>query len=90
MEVIIQRDYERMSRTAARIVADVLNTKPNAVLRMATGTPHPRLQQDLVRPHPEERPHLPPGLLLPAALPGRGPIANRSGAAVAPPLSSRA
>jgi len=33
MEVIIQRDYEQMSKTAAQIVVEVLNTKPNAVRR---------------------------------------------------------
>ncbi len=38
MEVIIQRDYQQMSKVAARIVAEVLNTKPNAVLGMATGS----------------------------------------------------
>jgi len=31
MEVIIQRDYEAMSRLAAELVAELLNTKPNAV-----------------------------------------------------------
>ena len=38
MKVIIQRDYEQMSRLAAQLVAEVLNTKPNAVLGMATGS----------------------------------------------------
>ena len=38
MEVIIQRDYEAMSRLAAQLVAELLNTKPNAVLGMATGS----------------------------------------------------
>ena len=55
MEVIIQRDYEQMSRTAARIVADVLNTKPNAVLGMATGSTPLGLYKELVRLHKEEQ-----------------------------------
>ena len=38
MEVIIQPDYQQMSKVAAQIVAEVLNTKPNAVLGMATGS----------------------------------------------------
>ncbi len=38
MEVIIRRDYEQMSKAAAQIVVEVLNTKPNAVLGMATGS----------------------------------------------------
>jgi glucosamine-6-phosphate deaminase len=54
VEVIIQRDYERMSKVAAQIVADVLNTKPNAVLGMATGSTPLGLYQELVRLHREE------------------------------------
>ncbi len=53
MEVIIQRDYEQMSRTAAQIVVEVLNTKPNAVLGMATGSTPLGLYQELVRLHRE-------------------------------------
>ena len=37
MEVVIKRTYEQMSKAAAQIVVDVLNTKPNAALGMATG-----------------------------------------------------
>jgi hypothetical protein len=32
MQVIIQRDYTEMSKTAEQIVVEVLNTTPNAVL----------------------------------------------------------
>jgi glucosamine-6-phosphate deaminase len=55
MEVIIQRDYAAMSRAAAQIVVDVLNTKPNAVLGMATGSTPLGLYQELVRLHHEEQ-----------------------------------
>src|SRR2546428_4732714 len=55
MEVIIQRDYEQMSKTAAQIVVEVLNTKPNAVLGMATGSTPLGLYQELVRLHKEEQ-----------------------------------
>ena len=41
MEVIIQRDYDQMSKAAAQLVVEVLNTKPNAVLGMATGFTSP-------------------------------------------------
>jgi glucosamine-6-phosphate deaminase len=51
MEVVIKRDYEQMSKTAAQIVVDVLNTKPNAVLGMATGSTPLGLYQELVRLH---------------------------------------
>jgi glucosamine-6-phosphate deaminase len=54
MEVIIQRDYEHMSNTAAQIVVEVLNAKPNAVLGMATGSTPLGLYQELVRLHREE------------------------------------
>src|SRR5213594_720416 len=55
MEVIVQRDYEQMSKTAAQIVVEVLNTKPNAVLGMATGSTPLGLYQELVRLHTEEQ-----------------------------------
>jgi glucosamine-6-phosphate deaminase len=55
MKVIIQRDYEQMSRLAAQLVAEVLNTKPNAVLGMATGSTPLGLYQELVRLHQEEQ-----------------------------------
>ncbi|HZI22217.1 MAG TPA: glucosamine-6-phosphate deaminase [Gemmatimonadales bacterium] len=55
MEVIIQRTYDEMSRVAARIVAEVLNTKPSAVLGMATGSTPLGLYQELVRLHKQEQ-----------------------------------
>src|ERR1044072_5864129 len=55
MEVIIQRSYEEMSRSAAQIVVEVLNTKPNAVLGMATGSTPLGLYQELVRLHKAEQ-----------------------------------
>src|SRR6266487_3277246 len=44
-----------MSKVAARIVAEVLNTKPNAVLGMATGSTPLGLYQELVRLHKQEQ-----------------------------------
>ena len=55
MEVVIQRDYEQMSKVAAQIVSEVLNAKPNAVLGMATGSTPLGLYQELVRLHREEQ-----------------------------------
>src|SRR6476659_5021552 len=54
MEVVILPTYEEMSRAAGTIVADVLNTKPNAVLGMATGSTPLGLYQQLVRMHREQ------------------------------------
>ena len=54
MEVIIKKTYEQMSKAAALQVAQVLNTKPNAVLGMATGSTPLGVYQELVRMHREE------------------------------------
>lgn len=55
MEVILQPDYERMSKVAAQIVVEVLNAKPNAVLGMATGSTPLGLYKELVRLHQKEQ-----------------------------------
>ena len=55
MEVIVQKTYEEMSKVAAAIVVEVLNTKPNAVLGMATGSTPLGLYQELVRLHQDEQ-----------------------------------
>jgi glucosamine-6-phosphate deaminase len=54
MEVIIKSTYEEMSAAAAQKVVKLLNTKPNAVLGMATGSTPLGLYQELVRLHREE------------------------------------
>jgi len=54
MEIIIHPSYEQMSRAAAREVARTLNSKPNAVLGLATGSTPLGLYQELVRMHQED------------------------------------
>jgi len=54
MEVFISKTYDEMSRKAAREVADVLNTKPNAVIGMATGSSPLGLYKELVRMYQED------------------------------------
>lgn len=54
MEVVISETYEEMSRLAAREVARVLNSKPNAVLGLATGSTPLGVYRELVRMHKEE------------------------------------
>src|SRR5258708_13184249 len=49
MEVVVSENYNEMSKLAAQVVAEVLNTKPNAVLGMATGSTPLGLYQELVR-----------------------------------------
>ncbi len=54
MEVVIKSGYEEISRAGAKVVADVLNTKPNAVLGLATGSTPLGLYKELIRMHKEE------------------------------------
>jgi glucosamine-6-phosphate deaminase len=54
VEVVICKTYEELSKQAAQVVANVLNTKPNAVLGMATGSSPLGLYQELVRMYREE------------------------------------
>ncbi|MEO2050058.1 MAG: glucosamine-6-phosphate deaminase [Pirellulales bacterium] len=54
MEVLISNTPEQLSKAAALEVAEVLNTKPNAVLGLATGSTPLGLYKELVRLHREE------------------------------------
>ena len=54
MEVIVKETYEQVSQAAARVVARVLNAKPNAVLGLATGSTPLGLYQELIRMHKDE------------------------------------
>jgi glucosamine-6-phosphate deaminase len=54
MEVIINADYDQMSKAAAQMVAEVVNNKPNAVLGLATGSTPLGLYGELIRMHRDE------------------------------------
>ena len=54
MEIIISKTYEEMSKAAAQVVAHVLNSKPDAVLGLATGSTPLGLYKELARMHAEE------------------------------------
>ena len=54
MEVIICKSVDEMSKKAALQVAEVLNTKPNAVLGLATGSTPLGLYKELIRMHKNE------------------------------------
>jgi len=54
MEIIISDNYEQMSKAAARAVADLLNSKPNAVLGLATGSTPLGVYKELARLHKNE------------------------------------
>lgn len=54
MEVIIYPTYEAISKAAAEVVAEIVNSKPNAVLGLATGSTPLGLYKELIRMHREE------------------------------------
>lgn len=54
MRVIVKQSYDEMSRAAAQVVVRLLNSKPNSVLGLATGSTPVALYQELVRLHREE------------------------------------
>ncbi len=54
MRICICDDYEHVSRGAALEIARLLNSKPNAVLGLATGSTPLGLYQELIRMHRDE------------------------------------
>jgi len=54
MEILVYDTYEQMSKAAAKAVAELLNSKPNAVLGLATGSTPLGLYKELVRMHKNE------------------------------------
>ena len=54
MEIVVKDSIDEMSRVAARVVAKVLNAKPNSVLGMATGSTPLGLYRELARMHRDE------------------------------------
>ena len=54
MEIIVKKDYEEMSKEAAKIVKNRLLKKPNLVLGLATGSTPIGLYKELIRMHKEE------------------------------------
>lgn len=54
MRVIIVKDYEEMSKEAAKIVKELIIRKPDCVLGLATGSTPVGLYKELVRMHKEE------------------------------------
>lgn len=54
MEVIIKDTYEAISKAAAEVMAEVVRSKPDAVLGLATGSTPLGLYKELIRMHKEE------------------------------------
>ena len=54
MEVFVYQKYDEISQAAAKVVADIINNKPNAVLGLATGSTPLGLYKELARMHKED------------------------------------
>lgn len=54
MDILIRKDYEEMSRAAAEIIAGLIQTKPNCVLGLATGSTPIGTYKELIRMHKNE------------------------------------
>ena len=54
MRVIISDTYDELGRSAAMAIAGLINSKPNAVLGLATGSTPLGLYKELIRLHKEE------------------------------------
>ena len=54
MEIIVSNTYEELSQAAAATVAKTLNSKPNAVLGLATGSTPLGLYKELARMHKDD------------------------------------
>jgi glucosamine-6-phosphate deaminase len=54
MRIMIARDYEEMSRRAAKIVAGQIFVKPNSVIGLATGSTPLLMYKELIRIHETE------------------------------------
>lgn len=54
MQINISETYEQLCQAAAKLVAKAINSKPNAVLGLATGSTPLALYRELIRMHKEE------------------------------------
>ena len=54
MKVIVKEDYDEISRLAAKMIAEVVKKKPDAVLGLATGSTPVGTYRELIRMHKED------------------------------------
>lgn len=54
MDIIVRENYEEMSKYAASVIADLVRSKPNCVLGLATGGTPIGTYKELIRMHKEE------------------------------------
>jgi len=55
MDILIRENYDQMSVAAAGIIADLVRSKPDCVLGLATGSTPVGTYQELIRLHKEEK-----------------------------------
>lgn len=53
MELIIEKDYNALSKAAAKIVKEEIENKPNLILGLATGSTPVGLYEELIKMHKE-------------------------------------
>ena len=54
MELIIEKDYDGLSKSAAKIVSEEIKSKLNTVLGLATGSTPVGLYKELIKLHKED------------------------------------
>jgi len=54
MQIIVKENYDRMSKLAAEMIADLVRKKPRCVLGLATGSTPLGTYRELIRMHHEE------------------------------------
>ncbi len=54
MDIIIRENYEQVSKYTANVIADLVRSKPNCVLGLATGSTPIGTYKELIRMHKEE------------------------------------
>lgn len=54
MKVIIEKDYDAISKTTSKIISEIVSEKPNGILGLATGSTPIGAYKELIRMHNEE------------------------------------
>lgn len=54
MKIIVEKDYDTLSKKAAKIISEEINKKPDIILGLATGSTPVGTYEELIRMHREE------------------------------------
>lgn len=55
MKIVIEKDYESMSKTASEIFIEAIRARPNIVLGLATGSTPIGMYKEIIRCHKEDK-----------------------------------